>query len=76
LTGRLAGLWLTGDNDLTVSSDGGGRWATVGNVNPQGALTTFDVLDASHAWLMGFDSGLWRTNDGVRWSRVGPVHLG
>jgi photosystem II stability/assembly factor-like uncharacterized protein len=67
-------LWLTGDNDLTVSSDGGRRWGQVPGVFPQGALTTFDVLDASHAWLLGLDSGLWRTTDGVSWHRVGPLH--
>ena len=69
-------LWLSGDNDLTVSSDGGRRWGQVRGVNPQRAPTTFDVLDASHAWMLGFDSGLWRTTDGVRWHRVGPLHVG
>jgi photosystem II stability/assembly factor-like uncharacterized protein len=67
-------LWLSGDNDLTVSSDGGRRWSQVRGVNPQRSPTTFDVLDASHAWMLGFDSGLWRTTDGVRWHRVGPLH--
>jgi photosystem II stability/assembly factor-like uncharacterized protein len=67
-------LWLTGDNDLTVSSDGGRRWGQVPGVNPQQAPTTFDVLDASHAWMLGLDSSLWRTTDGVSWHRVGPVH--
>jgi photosystem II stability/assembly factor-like uncharacterized protein len=67
-------LWLSGDNDLTVSSDSGRRWDRVRGVNPQGALTSFDILDASHAWLLGFDSGLWRTTNGVHWQRVGPLH--
>jgi photosystem II stability/assembly factor-like uncharacterized protein len=67
-------LWLSGDNDLTVSSDSGRRWDQVRGVNPQRSPTTFDVLDASHAWLLGFDSGLWRTTNGVRWHRVGPLH--
>jgi photosystem II stability/assembly factor-like uncharacterized protein len=68
-------LWLTGDNDLTVSSDAGRHWQKVRAVNPQFAPTTFDVLDASHAGLLGFDSGLWATTDGVRWHRVGPLHV-
>ena len=67
-------LWLSGDNDLTVSSDSGRRWDRVRGVNPQGALTSFDVLDASHAWMLGVDSALWRTINGVRWFRVGPLH--
>jgi photosystem II stability/assembly factor-like uncharacterized protein len=67
-------LWLSGDNDLTVSGDGGRRWDRVRNVNPQGALTTFDFLDATHGWLLGLTSGLWRTTDGVHWLHVGPVH--
>jgi photosystem II stability/assembly factor-like uncharacterized protein len=70
-------LWLSSDNDLTVSSDSGRRWVQVRGINSQGALSlsTFDVLDASHAWLLGFDSGLWRTTNGVRWHRVGPLHV-
>jgi photosystem II stability/assembly factor-like uncharacterized protein len=62
---------------ITVSSDSGRRWDQVRGINAQGALSlsTFDVLDASHAWLLGFDSGLWRTTDGVRWQRVGPLHV-
>jgi photosystem II stability/assembly factor-like uncharacterized protein len=67
-------LWLPGDNDLTVSSDGGRRWGQVHGVDPQRSPTTFDVLDASHAWMLGFDTGLWRTTDGVHWHRVGPLH--
>lgn len=67
-------LWLSGDNDLTVSSNSGRRWGQVRGVNPQGSPTTFDVLDASHAWLLGLDSGLWRTTNGVRWHRVGRLH--
>jgi photosystem II stability/assembly factor-like uncharacterized protein len=67
-------LWLSGHNDLTVSNDGGRRWDRVRGVNPEGAPSTFDVLDASHAWLLGFDTGLWRTTDGVHWHRVGPLH--
>jgi photosystem II stability/assembly factor-like uncharacterized protein len=67
-------LWLSGNNDLTVSSDGGRRWRQVRGVNPQRSPTTFDVLDASHAWMLGFDTGLWRTTDGVRWHQVGRLH--
>jgi photosystem II stability/assembly factor-like uncharacterized protein len=67
-------LWLSGDSDLTVSSDGGRRWGQVRGVNPQHALTTFDALDSSHAWMLGFGFGLWRTTDGIRWHRVGPLH--
>jgi photosystem II stability/assembly factor-like uncharacterized protein len=67
-------LWLSGDNDLTVSSDGGRRWSQVRGANPHQSPTTFDVLDASHAWMLGFDSGLWLTTNGVRWHRVGPLH--
>jgi photosystem II stability/assembly factor-like uncharacterized protein len=70
-------LWLSGDRDLTVSSDGGRRWEPVRNVNPQSPpTTTFDLLDATHGWLLGLASGLWRTTDGVRWRQVGPVHTG
>ncbi len=69
-------LWLSGDRDLTVSGDGGRRWDRVRNVNPQGAATAFDFLDATHGWLLGLASGLWRTTDGVRWRQVGPVHTG
>jgi photosystem II stability/assembly factor-like uncharacterized protein len=71
---HLREVGLSGDNDLTGSSDSGRRWDQVRGVNPQESLTTFDVLDASHAWLLGFDSGLWRTTNGVRWHRVGPLH--
>lgn len=67
-------LWLSGDNDLTFSHDSGRRWDLVPGVNPQRAPTTFDVLDASHVWMLGFDSGLWRTTNGVNWHRVGPLH--
>jgi hypothetical protein len=67
-------LWLSGDNDLTVSSDGGRRWGQRRGVYPQRSPTTFDVRDASHAWLLGFDIGLWGTADGVNWHRVGPLH--
>ena len=70
-------LWLSGDGDLTVSGDGGRRWERVRNVNPQGPpTTTFDLLDATHGWLLGLASGLWRTTDGVRWRQVGPAHVG
>jgi photosystem II stability/assembly factor-like uncharacterized protein len=58
-------LWLSGYNDLTVSNDGGRRWSQVRGLNPQGSPTIFDVLDGSHAWLVGLGSGLMSAAPGM-----------
>jgi hypothetical protein len=58
-----------GSSDKRLRTTNGGKtWRGVSS-----ASLAFDVLDASHAWLVGLGSGLWRTTDGLRWRRVGPL---
>lgn len=65
-------VWLAELNELEVSDDGGVSWQDVPNVNLNGTgeLAEFDVLNAAHAWLLGWPGGLWRTTDGMHWERM------
>lgn len=66
--------WLSLTHGLVESNDGGERWSNV-HVCLAWA-TAFDVLNGSHAWLLGSGVGLWNTTDGLHWRADGPLHTG
>jgi photosystem II stability/assembly factor-like uncharacterized protein len=61
-------LWMTDDNFLSESLDGGTSWSRLPGVNLDGAFTTFDFVDPDHGWLYAYEGGLWRTTNGSTWS--------
>jgi hypothetical protein len=60
-------------NGLSVSTDGGRYWSETGQVNPNGAMSQFDVLSATECWVLAPGSGLWRTANGITWHQLGSV---
>ena len=67
-------LWLSLQNGLAGSRDGGTLWADVMGVNSEGFTTRLDVLSSSHVWLLAPGAGLWHTTDGAHWSALGPLN--
>jgi len=63
-------LWLAAENNLYQSADGGATWIRVPGPDLQGSPAAFDVLSATHAWLLAPGHGLWRTTDGRHWSAL------
>lgn len=76
IAGSPTRLWLSLQNNLSESADGGFRWQDVPAINPQGMTTTFDVLSSRIAWLLAPGGGLWRTTNGSAWHTVGPLNTG
>ncbi len=66
-------MWLAALNSLYESGDAGGHWTRVRGPNPQGEPASFDVLSATHAWLLAAGQGLWLTTDGRHWRALGAV---
>ena len=67
-------FWLSLQNGLSDSRDGGSLWTDVMGVNPEGFTARFDVVSSSHVWLIAPGTGLWRTTDGSHWSAHGPLN--
>lgn len=76
IAGSPSRLWLSLQNNLSESADGGFRWHDVPAINPQGMTTTFDVLSSRIAWLLAPGGGLWRTRDGSAWHAISPLNTG
>lgn len=76
IAGSPTRLWLSLQNNLSESADGGFRWQDVPAINPQGMTTTFDVVSSRIAWLLAPGAGLWRTTNGSAWHTISPLNTG
>lgn len=69
--------WLFPDRGgVFETSDGGLTWAPVSGLEKAGLAAegagNVVFVDATHGWLCESGVGLWRTQDGVNWQRLGP----
>lgn len=72
LTARLA--WLFPDRGpVEATTDGGATWAPVAGLTAVAGGGNITFIDPTHGWVAAFGVGLWRTEDGAHWVRLGST---
>ena len=67
--------WLFPDRgQVYETTDGGASWAPVTGLSKAGfsgeGTGSVTFMDATHGWVCQSGTGLWRTSDGVNWTRL------
>ncbi|HTZ07606.1 MAG TPA: hypothetical protein VMB72_00960 [Acidimicrobiales bacterium] len=73
----VSSAWLFPDRSGVVeTTDGGRTWQPVPGLSRTGFVGQGSgnvvFADATHGWVCDAGTGLWRTTDGVTWTRLGP----
>jgi photosystem II stability/assembly factor-like uncharacterized protein len=64
-------LWAALENGVAGSRDGGLTWPVMAQIGLEGDISQFDVLSATHCWLLAPGLGLWGTTNGAIWRQLG-----
>jgi photosystem II stability/assembly factor-like uncharacterized protein len=66
--------WLFPDRGaVSATTDGGATWAPVMGLTSVAGGGNITFIDPTHGWVAAFGVGLWRTEDGTQWERLGST---